>query len=453
VTSFLFHLRRVVLTAALVAACSSFAFADSITGIVTNKTTNKPSAGDDVVLIRLAQGMQEAARTKTDAKGHFTLEVPNGDSGMHLVRVTHDKANYFRPAPPGTQSVEVEVFNAAAKVNGVSSEADVMRIQTDESGKALRVIENFFVKNESNPPLTQFSDRPFEFYLPEGAVVEGSAALAPGGMPVQASPVPLGDANHYAFIFPIRPGETRFQLSYRLPYSGSLKFAPRVMMPTDTIAIMMPKSMTFKPGPSAPYTPVTEETTAQTYVARNAQPSQALDFMVSGTGQMPRDTGAAATAGGGGAAGAAAPAEAGGAASSAAGDTRPGGGLGTPLDPEGTNDPWAKYKWWILGGLGLAMAVGAGMLLKNAPAQAVAVSGAGGFAAGPVMTGPVGTGPDSLLTAMKEELFALETDRLQGRLSESEYLEQKAALEVVLRRALLRGDRAADTSNVAAPVV
>jgi hypothetical protein len=220
------------------------------------------------------------------------------------------------------------------------------------------------------------------------------------------------------------------------------------MMPTDTIAIMMPKSMTFKPGPSAPYTPVTEETTAQTYVARNAQPSQALDFMVSGTGQMPRDTGAAATAGGGGTADSSAPAGASGAASSAASDTRPGGGLGTPLDPEGTNDPWAKYKWWILGGLGLAMAMGAGVLLKNGPAQAVAVSGGGGFVAQPVVVGG-----DSLLAAMKEELFALETDKLQGRLSESEYLEQKAALEVVLRRALLRGDRAADASDVAGPVV
>jgi hypothetical protein len=127
--------------------------------------------------------------------------------------------------------------------------------------------------------------------------------------------------------------------------------------------------------------------------------------------------------------------------------------LGVPLDPEGTNDPWAKYKWWILGGLGLVMAVGAGMMLKGGPTQAVAVSGAGGFASGPVVTGPVGTGPDSLLAAMKEELFALETDKLQGRLTESEYVEQKAALEVVLRRALVRGDRAADASNVAGPVV
>ena len=134
-----------------------------------------------------------------------------------------------------------------------------------------------------------------------------------------------------------------------------------------------------------------------------------------------------------------------------------------PLDPEGTNDPWAKYKWWILGGLGLAMAVGAGILLKNGPQQAVAPLGAGGFATGPFATGPTGTGPvgtgpigggpDSLLAAMKEELFALETDKLQGRLSESEYLEQKAALEVVLRRALLRVEGGADASNVTKPVV
>ena len=335
------------------------------------------------------------------------------------MRVTHDKANYFRPAPPGTQSVEVEVFNAAAKVKGVSSEADVMRLQTDESGKTLHVVENFFVKNESNPPLTQFSDRPFEFYLPEGAVVEGSAALAPGGMPVQASPVPLGEPNHFAFIFPIRPGETRFQITYRLPYSGSLKFAPRVTMPTDTIAIMMPKSMTFKPGPSAPYTPVTEETTAQTYVARNVAAIAGAGLYGFGDradaagcgrggdcrGEWSGDFGAGCRWKHG-----------------AANDTRPGGGLGVPLDPEGTNDPWAKYKWWILGGLGLVMAVGAGIMLKNGPAQVVAPAVAGSG---------VATGADSLLAAMKEELFALETDRLQGRLSESEYVEQKAALEVV----------------------
>lgn len=427
-------LRRVAGIAALFVAFTGFASADSITGTVTNKTTNKPAAGDDVVLIQLAQGMQEAARTKTDAHGRFTLDVPT--AGMHLVRVTHDKAAYFRPAPPGTESVEVDVYNAAAKVAGVTGEADVMRLQTDESGKKLNVVENFFIKNDSNPPRTQFSPRSFEFYLPAGAIVEGSAALGPGSMPVKASPVPLGDPNHYAFIFPIRPGETRFQITYSLPYSGNFKFSPHLTLPTDTVAVMMPKSMTFAGGPSTAYSPVTEETTAQTYVARNVAPAQALDFTLSGSGQLPRDTQAAATSGD-----AAQPASA--PVSSAAADTRPGGGLGNPIDPSGNDDPWAKYKWWILGGLGLAMAAGAGIMLKGSPVKP-AYAGAAPIAP---------TGTNASLTALKEELFAIETDRLQGRMTDAEYAEQKSALEIVLRRALQRSEPAGSASKIDGPVL
>ena len=395
--------------------------ASTITGVITNKTTNKPAAGDDVVLIRLAQGMQEATRTKTDSRGRYTLDVP--DPGIHLVRVTQDKANYFKPAPPGTDKVDIDVYNAAAKVEGVVGEADVMRIQTDEPGKTLKVVENFFVRNDSSPPMTQFSDRPYEFYLPAGAVVEGSAALAPGGMPVQAAPVPLGDPNHYAFIFPIRPGETRFQVSYHVPYSGSLQFTPKPTLATDTIAVMMPKSMAFKASsPSSPFSSVAEETTAQTFVARNVSPSEPLGFTVSGTGQMPRDSQAATGAG-------ATDTSTTGAAVTGAPTNSPGGGLGNPVDPGATNDPWSKYRWWIIGGLGLLLAAGAGVMLKRPTDQPAAV---------PAPPATPSTGPDSVLAALKEELFQLETERLQGHITDAEYTEHKVALDRVLRRVLQR---------------
>jgi hypothetical protein len=401
----------------------------SIKGTVTNKTTSKPAAGDDVVLIRLSQGMQESTRSKTDSKGRFTLAVPDPGS-IHLVRVTHDKANYFQPVQPGTDTIDVDVYTAEAKVQGITSEADVMRIQTDAGGANLAVVENFFVKNDSTPPKTQFSDHPFDFFLPEGAVIEGSAALGPGGMPVRSAPVPMGDPNHYTFIFPIRPGETRFQVTYKLPYKGSLTFTPKPGMITDTVAVMMPKSMTFKASQSAPYTSVTEETTAQTYVARNVSPSQPLGFTVSGTGQLPRDENAP-TADPNAAQGAAN----GGGPVTSANDTRPGIGLNNPIDPNGTNDPWAKYKWWILGGLGLVLAAGAGFMLKTpAPKPATSAAPASEF----VTVAAPPSNPSSVLAALKEELFALETDRLQGTVTDAQYTEQKAALEVLMRRALTR---------------
>src|SRR5690348_15995281 len=80
------------LCTALVALTTS-SFAANITGSVTNKTVDKPSGGDDVVLLKLSEGMQEAARAKTDAQGRFTLPVPD-DGGQHLVRVTHQGVNY-----------------------------------------------------------------------------------------------------------------------------------------------------------------------------------------------------------------------------------------------------------------------------------------------------------------------------------------------------------------------
>ena len=45
-----------------------------------------------------------------------------------------------------------------------------------------------------------------------------------------------------------------------------------------------------------------------------------------------------------------------------------------------------------------------------------------------------------LLQVLKEEMFALETDHLQQRVSDDEYVAQKAALELVLRRALQRSN-------------
>ena len=431
--------RRAALLAALWFLFAAWVHAAPITGTVTNKTTNKPSAGDDVVLIAFGQGMQEAARTKTDADGHFTLDVP--DQGMHLVRVDHQKATYFEPVPAGTKTVNVSVYDVAAKVEGVSTEADVMRIETTPQG--LHVVQNYFVKNDSNPPRTQFSNRAYEIYLPPEAKIEASAAMGPSGMPVSSSPMKLDDPGHYAFIFPVRPGESRFQLSYTLPYSGSYKFTPRISMPAENLAVMLPKSMQFSGGP--PFQQADVDTSAQTYLARNVQPSQELAFTVSGTGSMPRDS---EQAGANAQAGQQAPAGmpgAGDQTAAAAPDNRPGGGLGNPID---TPDPLQKYKWWILSGLALVFVVAAAFFLRAKPAP-VADGAPSAPAPGPIPN-PSQLTPTmqsvssanghskALFAVLKEELFSLETERLEGKLSEADYAETKSALEVVLRRALAR---------------
>jgi hypothetical protein len=435
--SFLRLQHGAVLAAILAIAATGPALAATVTGKVTNKTNNKPAVGDDVVLIGFSQRMQEMGRTKTDATGHYSLDIP--DSGMHLIRVDHQKAAYFEPAPQGTTNVDVNVFDVAPKVAGVSNEADVMRIEAGPQG--MRVIENFFVKNESNPPRTQFSKEAYPIYLPPDAKIEASAAMGPGGMPVSSSPVPTGEPGRYAFVFPVRPGETRFQISYTLPYNGSYKFSPQHTLPTQNVAIMLPKSMKFDGGAAFQSTDI--DAGSQTFLAKDVNPSQTLAFTVSGEGVMPRDSQQQQAAGGPNAGAGAGPEAAAGAPASPEGDTRPGIGLGAPID---TPDPLQKYKWWILSGLALVLVIAAAFFLRGKPATVAAEPPAPSplvptplapvSAASTLPLAPGANG--SLLGALKEELFALETDRLEGKLSEPEYAQLKSAIEVVLRRALAR---------------
>lgn len=409
---------------------SATGFADTITGTATNGTTGKPAAGDEVVLIKLAQGMQESMRTKTNAKGEFSLAVDNS-SEPHLVRVKHQDVNYFRPAPPGTSSVEVQVYDVAKKVAGIATTVDVMRMQTENG--VLQVLEQVAVKNTSKPPRTQSSDNNYAFQLPEGASIDSAFARSPGGQPVNSAPVPLDQKGRYTFTFPLRPGETQFQIGYHLPYSGQIKIQPRPLSAVQHFVVMLPKEMQFQPDDANRFQPLPEETSANVQVATGVQPGDALAFAVSGNGTLPTEETASENRG------------VGGQQVTAENRGRPGGGLGPPTDAP---DPLHGYRWYILGGIVAVLAFGAVSIVTRSSAvpllKRAAVAGvAGNSSVGNGLTprsvsAVVQDRSSNLLDALKEELFELEVDHQQGRISQPEYEKAKAALDHTLQRALTR---------------
>jgi hypothetical protein len=439
---------------------SALASAQTLTGTVKNATTGKPGAGDEVVLLSLGNGMEEAGRTKADAKGNFSFKLDK--EGPHLVRAIHQDVTYHRMAPPGTTSVEVEVYDAAKKVDGIEVVADIMRVQVEQG--QLEIMRAFAVQNTSKPPRTQMNERNLEFYVPEGAkIVEGSA-MTQGGNPLQSMPAPVDDKKtRYAFLFPLRPGTTQFQIAYQLPYDGSANIDPKSLYPLQHFVAIIPKGMTFSAAPGTNYQPMNDpqQPDANVQVASNATAGATLAFKVSGEATLgARQENAGAPSEGG---------------ASAQGD-RPGGGLGPPIDAP---DPLQKYRWWILGGFALALVIGGVYVAsrqqaaareavrpKSRAQQKLEVSDFDAdFEEPPVPpvreTRPkdVRTGepraaetrpqaarapasPSSsssmLLQGLKDELFDLEVEHKQGLISQAEYEKTKAALDQTLQRALKR---------------
>jgi len=415
----------VAVFAVLLSAVSS---AQNLSCTLKNGTTGKPAAGDDVILIKLGQGMEEAARTKSDASGHFSFNLP--DNGPHLIRAVHEGVTYHSMAPPGSSSVEVPVFDVAKKLADISVTADVMRFQAQ--GNQLQATRLFAVNNTSKPPRTQMNDQNFEFYLPDGAQIADSSAETAGGQPLKTDPVPQKEKNRYAFNFPLRPGQTLFQIGFELPYRGELSIDPKSLYPAQHFVVMLPKTMQFSAGPGSGFESRANprEPTATVQVASNTEAGQSLAFKISGTGALSeaREDGE-----GGAPAG-----DSGGA--SAGRDSRPGGGLGPPIEAP---DPLEKYRWYILGGFAVILAGGAVYITTRSRSSSLATIPDFGASDVQVASGVPARQPASgrsglLLEALKEEMFQLEVEHKQGSISQQEYEQARAALDQTLERAVKR---------------
>lgn len=409
----------------------------AIEGTVTNGTTGKPAAGTDVTLIDLSQGMKEAAQTKTDAQGHFKFDADNSGGMPHLVRASYQDVNYFAMVPPGTSTAAIQIYDAAKKVDGLAYNVETA-YQTDSS--SLQCVQFYVVQNNSSPARTQ-SANGLEIVLPENANIEESDVQAPGGQPIQTAPDPKGKG-HYVFDYPLRPGETTFRVMYTLPYSGEMSFNPTLVHPAQQYAVITPQTMKFHAKNAAVFNAQPHQGGVNIQVATNVTPASDLSYHISGNGQMPDTSGGTdqASTGGGADMGGGQPG-------------RPGGGLGAPIQAP---DPLTKYRWPILLILGVMFMFGAFYIATHSrPATPKTATASAGASADeepnvdkPQAMAATADRASLLLDAMKEELFQLELDRQQGRITPEEYIEAKAALDATLQRALRRQPSNASAHSV-----
>jgi hypothetical protein len=270
------------LLAAILSLALASAAAQTLSGAVTNASNGKPAVGDEVILINLTSGMEIAAKTKADSSGKFSFTL-SGGAGPHLIRAVHQGVTYHQMAPPGVGSVEVKVYDVATKVSGLSVTADVIRFQADSG--TMQGVRLFVVNNASSPAVTQMNDHNFEFFLPPGAKIEQAQARAPNGQPIATEAAPQAEKNRYALNFPLRPGETQFQVEFTLPYTGEIKIDPKPLYAAEHLVVVLPKTMQFKSDSTA-YQSVQNPQQGDSIVevAQGTKAGQALAFTLKGNG-------------------------------------------------------------------------------------------------------------------------------------------------------------------------
>jgi hypothetical protein len=394
--------RSALLFLVCIYAVSVFA-GETIAGKVHNDTTGRPSAGDEVILLRLDGGMQEEARTHTDAQGAFslTVTVPNAS---HLVRVLHQGVSYDETLR-GNAPLEISVNDSVRTIPGLSGSLGIVRIESE--GDRLKIMEMYVISNASSPPVTQWKPHNFEISLPPHAAIDSVTAKRAAGMLwVNLAPAPVkGRKDQFSLDFPIKPGDTLFKIAYHLPYDGAATLHLKVPYPIKEFAVAHPPSMQFKALRAESFkSPGIVQGLKLEQAAGKVLVGDVPAFEISGIGAAvpPADAKIPVSPS------AAPPAPVAAAPESVA----PAAAHGTPAVQS------RKDSWIVVLVLGVLSAAGVFLLWRS---RRKTVS------------------PSVAVESLKEELFRLETRKLHGTVSAEEYESTRKALDLSLQRALARG--------------
>ncbi len=265
--------------ALLILAFASW-LAAGVDGVVVNATTGKPQAGVIVSLVQPSQsGMQNLGSTKSDAEGKFKIDK-DYPPGPALVQALFGAATYNTMITPGspTSGIQVKVFDST-KDPAVGRAAQHM-ILIEPGADKVRVSETFLFDNKSQLTYSDPAKGSVQFFIPPDAEGKPQVVInTAGGMPIPRDAEKTSQPNIYKISYPVKPGESRFDISYTLP-AGS-KFQGKMIDPQVNTFLVTPPSVTLA-GDGIDSLGEEPQTHAHTYRVRSAS----YEVTLEGTGSL-----------------------------------------------------------------------------------------------------------------------------------------------------------------------
>ena len=228
----------------LLAATASAA----VTGTVFNKTTGKPQPGATVALNKLGQqlGIEMIDQAKSGPDGSFTINQDIGGSGPtpYLIRAAYDGVTYNLMIPPGspTTGLKVEVYNASKQPGAAKVSKHMVLFQP--GGGQMTVNETYLFDNPGQTAWNDPGTGTLHFFLPAAAGGKVQAEVTgPGSMPIGAPTAKTAKPDVYEIDYPVKPGETRFDLTYQVPYTEGAPYQGKIVTKDENTYLIVPNGV------------------------------------------------------------------------------------------------------------------------------------------------------------------------------------------------------------------
>jgi len=275
----------------------------SVKGSVVNRTTGQPAPGVALTLITFVGGMSPVEEVYSSADGTFAFEkelsTSSGQPMLGMVRAEHEGVPYTTMLRAGMAGdVTVEVFS----VDETTRPTPNNHIVIFEPGASELVInETFMFINEATPPraFRNAEEGTLRFHLPPGAGGEVSVqATGPAGMPLKSTAEPAGPENIYKVDFPLKPGENRLDVVYRIPHGEGDGFAGKLLYDGLKTMVAAPQGVTLEGDDLKPLGTEAEHTQASLFEIPASREYQIA--AIRGIGQLRRPNAGGASGGQGG---------------------------------------------------------------------------------------------------------------------------------------------------------
>ncbi|MBV9772156.1 MAG: hypothetical protein JOZ32_21465 [Bryobacterales bacterium] len=219
----------------------------AVDGVVVNGATGKPQPDTLVMLVQPTQaGMQTLGTTKSDAQGKFNFDN-NDDQGPRLIQAVFDGVQYNKMVAPGMPSTDVQIPVYPSTNKPGTAKVTQHFIVLQPGDKEMTVSEGLLY--EGDPDATYYDPKngAVRFYVPPEARGLTSVTVNPaGGMPIQRPVTKTKEPNVYTIDYPVRPGETRFDLNYIVSNTKPMIFTDHLVYPEASSNLVVPQGVTAK---------------------------------------------------------------------------------------------------------------------------------------------------------------------------------------------------------------